>query len=290
MPRARALPRSFEVPLMRDFSNDTRFLAINSATVKAWSLKELVDGCARAGIAAIAPWRDIVQAAGPAQAGRIIRDAGLVATGLCRGGLFPAANEAGRRAAIEDNKRAVDEAAAIGAQCLVLIAGGLPKGSRDLAGAHAQVRDGLAALLPYAQQAGVALALEPLHPMYAADRACVNTLAHANDLCDELDGLGIALDAYHVWWDPDLPRQIARAGRRVISYHVCDWLVPTTDFLLDRGMMGDGVIDLKGLRKLVEAQGYAGHVDVEIFSASNWWTRDPDEVLRVCLDRFRTVV
>jgi sugar phosphate isomerase/epimerase len=276
---------------MRDFTNDTRLLAINSATVKAWSLQQLVDGCARAGITAVVPWRDIVQAVGNAQAGRIIRDAGLVATGLCRGGLFPAADEAGRRAAIEDNKRAVEEAAAIGAPCLVLIAGGLPKGSKDLAGAHAQVRDGLAALLPYAKQAGVALAVEPLHPMYAADRACINTLAHANDLCDALGpDLGIALDAYHVWWDPDLPRQIARAGKRIISYHVCDWLVPTTDFLLDRGMMGDGVIDLRTLRKLVEATGYSGYVDVEIFSANNWWKRDPYEVLQVCLERFHTVV
>lgn len=276
---------------MRDFSNDTRQLAINSATVKSWSLKELVDGCARAGITAIAPWRDIVQAVGNAQAGKIIRDAGIVATGLCRGGLFPASDEAGRRAAIDDNKRAVDEAAAIGAPCLVLIAGGLPKGSRDLAGAHKQVRDGLAALLPYAKQAGVALAVEPLHPMYAADRACINTLAHANDLCDDLGpDLGIALDAYHVWWDPHLAREIERAGKRIISYHVCDWLVPTTDFLLDRGMMGDGVIDLRGLRKQVEATGYAGYVDVEIFSANNWWKRDPNDVLRVCLERFRSVV
>jgi sugar phosphate isomerase/epimerase len=127
--------------------------------------------------------------------------------------------------------------------------------------------------------------------MYAADRACINTLAHANDLCDDLGpDLGIALDAYHVWWDPDLAREITRAGRRIISYHVCDWLVPTTDLLLDRGMMGDGVIDLKDLRRQLEATGYAGHVDVEIFSANNWWKRDPDEVLRVCLERFRTVV
>ena len=163
--------------------------------------------------------------------------------------MFPAADEAGRRAALDDNRRAVDEAAAIGARCLVLIAGGLPKGSKDLAGAHAQVRDGLAALLPYARAAGVPLAIEPLHPMYAADRACVNTLAHANDLCDELgDGLGIALDVYHVWWDPDLTRQIARAGRRILTYHVCDWLVPTRDLLLDRGMPGDGVIDLRAIR------------------------------------------
>jgi len=276
---------------MRNFTDDTRLLAINSATVKAWSLQELADGCARAGVTAIAPWRDIVQAVGNAQAGKIIRDAGLVATGLCRGGMFPAADEAGRRAAIDDNKRAVDEAAAIGAPCLVLIAGGLPKGSRDLTGAHAQVRDGLAALLPHAKQAGVALAVEPLHPMYAADRACINTLAHANDLCDQLGpDLGIALDAYHVWWDPNLAREIKRAGKRIISYHVCDWLVPTTDFLLDRGMMGDGIIDLRGLRAMVEATGYDGHVDVEIFSANNWWKRDPNEVLRVCLERFRSVV
>jgi sugar phosphate isomerase/epimerase len=276
---------------MRDLSSDRVLLAINSATVKSWSLEQLVEGCARAGISAIAPWRDVVQATGAEKAGRLIRDAKLDVSCLCRGGMFPAADEAGRRAALEDNKRAVDEAAAIGAKCLVLIAGGLPKGSKDLVGAHTQVRDGLAALLSYARAASVPLAIEPLHPMYAADRACVNTLAHANDLCDELgQGLGIALDVYHVWWDPDLPRQVARAGSRILTYHVCDWLVPTTDLLLDRGMPGDGVIDLKRIRAMVEATGYAGHIDVEIFSAQNWWKRDPDEVLRICLERHRTAV
>ena len=276
---------------MRDLSNDTRLLAINSATVKPWTLKQLVDGCARSGISAIAPWRDIVQAHGVGPAGRLIRDAGIEVSCLCRAGMFPAADEAGRKAALEDNKRAVDEAAAIGARCLVLIAGGLPKHSKDIAGAHAQVRDGLAALLPYARTANMPLALEPLHPMYAADRACVNTLAHANDLCESLgDGLGVAVDVYHVWWDPDLPRQIARAGKRILTYHVCDWLNPTTDLLLDRGMPGDGVIDLKGIRAMVEATGYVGLIDVEIFSAQNWWKRDPDEVLRICLERHRTVV
>jgi sugar phosphate isomerase/epimerase len=276
---------------MRDLSADRAVLAINSATVKSWSLEQLVEGCARAGISAIAPWRDIVQGVGPERAGRLIRDARLDVSCLCRGGMFPAADEASRRAALDDNRRAVDEAAAIGARCLVLIAGGLPKGSKDLAGAHVQVREGLAALLPHARAAGVPLAIEPLHPMYAADRACVNTLAHANDLCDELgQGLGIALDVYHVWWDPDLPHQIARSGSRIITYHVCDWLIPTTDLLLDRGMPGDGAIDLKRIREMVEATGYAGHIDIEIFSAQNWWKRDPDEVLRVCLERHRTVV
>jgi sugar phosphate isomerase/epimerase len=181
---------------MRDLSQDKSLFAINSATVKSWTLEQLVEGCLRAGITAIAPWRDIVQACGTDKAGRLIRSAGLTVTCLCRAGLFPAADEAGRGAALDDNKRAVDEAAAIGARSLVLIAGGLPKGSKDLAGAHAQVRDGLAALLPHARQAGVPLAIEPLHPMYAADRACVNTLAHANDLCDQLgEGLGLAVDA-----------------------------------------------------------------------------------------------
>ena len=276
---------------MRDLSNDRSLLAINSATVKAWTLPQLVEGCVRAGISAIAPWRDIIQAVGAEKAGRLIRDAGLAVSCLCRGGMFPAADEVGRRAAFDDNRRAIEEAAAIGAQCLVLIAGGLPKGSKDLAGAHAQVRDGLGARLPHAREAGVTLALEPLHPMYAADRACLNTLAHANDLCDELgDGLGVAVDVYHVWWDPDLPRQIARAGKRIVTYHVSDWLVPTTDLLLDRGMPGDGVIELRRIRAMVEAAGYDGRIDVEVFSAQNWWKRDPDEVLRICLERHRTVV
>jgi sugar phosphate isomerase/epimerase len=277
--------------MMRDLSNGRAFLSINSMTVKPWSLEQLVEGCARAGISAISPWRDIVQACGAERAGKLIRAQGMTVTGLCRGGMFPAADEAGRRAALEDNRRAVDEAAAIGAQCLILVVGGLPKGSRDLPGARRQVREGLAALLPYARQAGVPLAIEPLHPMFAADRACVNTLAQANELCEQLgDGAGVAVDTYHVWWDPELAREIARAGRNILAYHVNDWLVPTTDLLLDRGMMGDGVIDLRAIRAMVEAAGYRGHCEVEILSAENWWKRDPDEVLRICIERHQTVV
>jgi sugar phosphate isomerase/epimerase len=276
---------------MRDLSRDLKWLAINTATVKSWSLQQVVEGCARAGIGAIAPWRDMVQACGPARAGGLIRASGLTVTCLCRGGMFTAADEAGRQAALEDNRRAVDEAVAIGAGSLVLVVGGLPPGSKDLAGAHAQVRDGIAELLPYARQAGMPLALEPLHPMTAADRACVNTLGHANDLCDELgEGLGIALDVYHVWWDPDLARQIERSGKRIISYHVCDWLVPTRDLVFDRGMPGDGIIDLRRIRALVEAAGYGGHCDVEVLSTEHWWKRDPAEVLRICIERHETSV
>jgi sugar phosphate isomerase/epimerase len=276
---------------MRDLSHDRSLLSINSITVRSWSLEQLIDGCTRAGISAISPWRDIVQACGIERAGKLIRAHGMTVTGLCRGGMFPAADESGRRLALEDNRRAIDEAAAIGARCLVLVAGGLPKGSRDLIGARNQVRDGLAMLLPYARAAGVPLAIEPLHPMFAADRACVNTLAHAIELCDALgDGAGVVVDSYHVWWDPDLPRQIARAGAKILAYHVNDWLVPTTDLLLDRGMMGDGVIDLGALRAMVEAAGYRGHCEVEILSANNWWKRDPDEVLRICIERHQSVV
>ena len=276
---------------MRDLSNDRSLLSINSMTVKPWSLEQLIAGCARAGLSAISPWRDIVQACGVERAGKLIRGHGMTVTGLCRGGMFPAADDAGRRAALDDNRRAVDEAAAISARCLILVVGGLPKGSRDIVDARKQVRDALEALLPYARQAGVPLAIEPLHPMFAADRACVNTLKQANDLCDQLgDGAGVAVDVYHVWWDPELAREIARAGRRILAYHVNDWLVPTTDLLLDRGMMGDGVIDLRAIRAMVEAAGYRGHCEVEILSAENWWKRDPDEVLRVCIERHRTVV
>jgi len=276
---------------MRDLSNDRSLLSINSATVKPWTLEQLVEGCARAGLSAISPWRDIVQACGVERAGKLIRAHGMTVTGLCRGGMFTAADESGRRAALDDNRRALDEAAEIGAQCLILVAGGLPAGSRDIDDARVQVRDALAALLPHARQAGVPLAIEPLHPMFAADRACVNTLAQANDLCDELGwGVGVAVDVYHVWWDPDLKKEIARAADKILAYHVNDWLVPTTDLLLDRGMMGDGVIDLRAIREMVEATGYRGHCEVEILSAENWWKRNPDEVLRVCIERHQTVV
>ena len=276
---------------MRDLSDDRSLLSINSMTVKPWSLQQLVEGCARAGISAISPWRDIVQAYGAVRAGKLIRAHDLTVTGLCRGGMFTAADDAGRRAALDDNRRAIDEAAEIGAQCLILVVGGLPKGSHDIGDARKQVRDGLAALLPYARQAKVPLAIEPLHPMFAADRACVNTLAQANDLCAELgEGTGVAVDVYHLWWDPNLAKEIARAGKTILAYHVNDWLVPTTDLLLDRGMMGDGVIDLHSIRAMVEATGYRGHCEVEILSANNWWKRDPDEVLRICIERHQTVV
>lgn len=264
-------------------------LSLNTATVREqWNLREMIEGCARAGIRGISPWRDKLAECGAQEAARMIRDHGLAVTGLCRGGMFPAADAAGRQRALDDNRRAVDEAVTIGARCLVLVVGGLAPGSKDIAGARAQVRDGIAASLEYARAAGMPLAIEPLHPMYAADRACVNTMAHANDLCDELGaGLGIAVDVYHVWWDPALEVEIRRAGTsRLLAFHICDWLVPTRDLLTDRGMMGDGVIDIRRIRGWVEAAGYDGFCEVEIFSR-DWWARPGDEVLRVCCERFR---
>jgi sugar phosphate isomerase/epimerase len=269
-------------------------LSLNTATTRGrWGLAQAIEGCARHGIRGISPWRDLLHAMGVAKAAQAIRAHGLTVTGLCRGGMFPARDARSRKANIADNLRAIDEAHALGAQCLVLVVGGLPEGSKDLAGARVQVRDGIAAILPQAKAAGIPLAIEPLHPMYAADRACVNTLAQALDLCDALDrgkrgALGVAVDVYHVWWDPQLEAQIRRAGkRRLLAYHICDWLVPTTDLLLDRGMMGDGVIDLKRIRGWMTRAGYRGFHEVEIFSANNWWKRDPDEVLATCKARHR---
>jgi sugar phosphate isomerase/epimerase len=282
---------------------DPALLSINTATVRAqWRLPQIIDALVRHDIRGISPWRDQVAEAGLANAAARIRDAGLTVTGLCRGGMFPAPDRTGRKAALDDNRRAVDEALTLGARCLVLVVGGLPKDpsgkpvSKDLAGAREMVRDGLGELLDHARAAGMPLAIEPLHPMYAADRACVNTLAQANDLCDELgpngrDGLGVAVDVYHVWWDPRLRQEIERAGahERLFAYHICDWLVPTTDLLEDRGMMGDGVIDLPLVRSWMEAAGYRGMHEVEIFSARNWWQRPGDEVLLTCRRRHADV-
>ena len=266
-------------------------LSLNTATVREqWTLAECIDGCVRHGIAGIAPWRDKLHEMGVSNAARAFRSAGLEVSGLCRGGWFTAEG-ALTPAVIDDNRRAVDEAAEIGAACLVMVVGGMPEGSRNLADARAIVEEGLAVTLDYARPASVPIAIEPLHPMYAADRGCVNTLGQALDLCDRLGpGIGCALDLYHVWWDPELPEQIARAGReRLLAFHMCDWLVPTRHLLTDRGMMGDGVIDIRGIRTLVEAQGFTGLNEVEIFSAANWWQRDGDEVLAVMVERSRTV-
>lgn len=292
---------------MRDFSTDHRWLSINTATVRRqrgqdWGLLEILDACAARGIRAVSPWRDQVAAAGLQATAARVRAHGLALSGYCRGGMFTYTDAASRQAARDENRHALDEACTLGAPCLVLVVGALPgalagrPAHRDLAGARQQVAEEMAELLAEARTRGMPLAIEPLHPMYAADRACVNTLEHALDLCDALDparsgALGVAVDAYHVWWDPKLQDQIARAGgSRLLAFHVCDWLVPTTHLLEDRGMMGDGVIDLARLRGWVEDAGFAGYSEVEIFSRANWWLRDGGEVLDTCIERHRRCV
>ncbi|GMV48260.1 MAG: sugar phosphate isomerase [Pseudomonadota bacterium] len=292
---------------MRDFSNDHRWLSINTATVRRqrgepWPLPQILDACAARGIRAVAPWRDQVAAAGLAATARQLRALDLELSGYCRGGMFTYADATARQALRDDNRRALDEACTLGAPCLVLVVGGLPRGlaghpaHKDIAAARAQVTEGVAWLLDEARTRRMPLAIEPLHPMYAADRACINTLAQALDLCDALDpaaggALGVAVDLYHVWWDPLLAAMIERAGRaRLLAFHVCDWLLPTRDLLEDRGMMGDGIIDIRAVRALVEAQGYAGCSEVEIFSALDWWRRDGGEVLDTCIERHRRCV
>lgn len=287
---------------MRDFSRGTAHLSINTATVrKQLALPVIIEACARRGIPAIDPWRDQVAAAGLQAIAKQIKDAGIQLSGYCRGGFFTASDAAGMRAALNDNRRAVDEAKTLDASCLVMVAGSLPgalagtPASLDIALARAQVFDGIAATLDYARQVGLPLAIEPLHPMQAADRACINTLEQALDICDALDpertgALGVALDVYHVWWDPKLEAQIARAGKeRLLAYHICDWLNPTRDLLNDRGMMGDGIIELRKIRGWVEAAGYAGFAEVEIFS-DRWWSTAADDVLDTCVVRYQSAV
>ena len=292
---------------MRDFSQNHDWLSINTATIRKQSgaevpLDRLIDQCAEHGIRAISPWRDQVAGVGLDKVAKQLKAHGIGLSGYCRGGFFPAPDAAGLKAALDDNRRAIDEAKTLDAPCLVLVVGALPgaldgkAAYTDIARARSEVRDGIAASLDYAREVGMPLAIEPLHPMQAADRACINTLEHALDICDELDAgktgmLGVALDIYHVWWDPKLEQQIARAGKeRLLAYHVCDWLTPTRDLLSDRGMMGDGIVELKKIRGWVEAAGFDGFSEVEIFSALDWWQREGGEVLDTCIERHRRAV
>jgi sugar phosphate isomerase/epimerase len=291
---------------MRDFTSSHKWLSMNTATVrKQWQLPQIIDECARRGIRAISPWRDQVAAAGLEATRAQLKAHGMALSGYCRGGFYPAADAAGLAAALDDNRRAIDEAKTLDAPCVVLVVGSLPGALQgkpaytDIARARNEVRDGIAASLEYAREVGMPLAIEPLHPMQAAERACVNTLEHALDLCDELDPgqtgmLGVAMDVYHCWWDPKLAQQIARAGdakkTRLLAFHVCDWLTPTRDLLNDRGMMGDGVIELKKVRGWVEQAGFAGFAEVEIFSELDWWQRPGAEVLDTCIARHTSVV
>ena len=269
-------------------------LSLNSATTRKWTLAEAVDGCVRAGIPAIGPWRDIVHDAGLDKAARLIRDAGLRVSSLCRGGFLTAPDTAGQAAALADNRAAILEAVALETQELFLVVGGLAPGEKDVVAARRRVADRLEDLVPFAVEHGVRLVLEPLHPMYAADRALISTLGQALDLAAPYDAtaVGVAVDTFHVWWDPELKAQIERAGRdnRIASYQVCDFNLPiAADALLSRGMMGDGVIDFQTIGTWVRDAGYTGDIEVEIFN-QDIWDADGDTVLATMKDRYAQLV
>ncbi len=280
---------------MRDLASDLRHCAINTATLGFREpIEVVIDAVARTGFGAIAPWRREIEGHDIRAIARRVREAGLAVTGYCRSTYIPATDRAGFAANIEANRRAIDDAAVLGAGSFVLVVGGLPAGSKDISAARTQVAEGTALLHEHGKARGVRIALEPLHPVYAAERSCLSLLSEALDICDRIEGgakdpwLGVCLDAYHVWWDPNLARDVARAAKRILGYHVCDWLVPTQDVLNDRGMMGDGIIDLRAIRSLVEDAGYDGFVEAEIFSTLNWWKRPIDETLAACRERFAT--
>jgi len=264
-------------------------LSLNQITTNRWSLAEALEGCLRAGVPAIGIWRHKIADVGLAESRRLVRSSGLRVSSVCRGGMFPAATAAERAARIEDNRRAIDETAELGSDTLVLVCG--PPPDRDIAAARRMVEDAIAALVPYARERKIAMAIEPLHPMYAAERSCITSLEEANTLAEKFDAdvVGIAVDVYHVWWDAMLERELARARGRIRGFHVCDWLVPTPDMLMGRGMMGDGCIDLQRIRRLVDAAGYTGPIEVEIFN-QKIWDQPGDEVVQLMKQRYLSCV
>jgi sugar phosphate isomerase/epimerase len=260
-------------------------LCIHTMTTKPWTLLEAVEGYVRAGVPAITIWRQHIEPYGATEAGRILGDSGLKVVSLCRGGFFPATSALAREEARNDNRRAIDEAFAIGAPLVVLVCGAVP--GIPLNEARQQILDGIAAVLPHAKAAGVKLAIETLHPMYADTRSAVNTLEQANNMVFALNShwVGVTVDVYHCWWDPMLKSEIERAGANIFSFHVCDWRVPTRDILNDRGMMGEGCIDIRGIRAWVEKAGFGGFIEVEIFS-TQYWSWDQGKLVERIKDAF----
>jgi sugar phosphate isomerase/epimerase len=269
---------------------DLSRFSINQMTVKQLSMPELVDACLELGVPGVGLWREPVQSYGLDATAKLVRDAGLAVTTLCRGGFFTALDPAERARALDDNRRAVDEAATLGTDTLVLVSGGLPAGSKDLHGARERIADALGELGPYAEERGVRLAIEPLHPMFASDRCVVSTLTQALDLAERFPAqqVGVTVDTYHIWWDDQAPAQIARAGAggRIHTFQLADWTTPLPEGVLNgRGQIGDGAIDMREWKAYVEAAGYTGPIEVELFN-DGLWARDGREVLAETAARF----
>lgn len=272
---------------------DGRLLGFHQVNVlQKWTMQQFIDGMQRHGIGAVAIWRDKLREHGAPEVARMLKGTGLQVLSLCAAGLITTPDPAEAAAAMDELKRAIDDAATISAGSLMFIAGGVDPRDKSLELTRRRALERLGGLTSYVRAAGIKIAIEPLHPMACA-RSIINSIKTANDWCDTLqaeDVFGIAIDTYAVWWDPDLPQELARAGKRICNFHVADWMADTQDLRLDRGMPGDGVIDLPGIRRMVEAAGYTGHREVEIFSARNWWQRDPDEVIRIVKERYQTAV
>ena len=264
---------------------DATRLSFNQATAERASLPDVIEACARHGVPGISIWRHKLAETGVARAARQLRDAGLWVSSVCRGGMFPALTAAEREARIDDNRRAIDDAVTLGAEVLVLVCGAAA--DRDIGAARAMVADGIAAIAPYALERGVRLGIEPLHPAFAAERSCITTMREARLISERFaaSNVGVVVDVYHVWWDPERAEEIARLGDRIAGYHVNDWLVPVKNVLMNRGMMGDGVIELRRIRGEIERAGFMGPIEVEIFNESIW-ERPLDELVRLTKQRF----
>jgi sugar phosphate isomerase/epimerase len=285
---------------MRDLTNDHSALALNTATLghnvdghgAGWTPEQVIDACAELGYGGIVFWRREIGTRAVA-IGEYARKAGLQVVGLCRAPFLvgPLAPKP-RQAMLDDFLASIDMAAALQANVLTIVVGGVEPGTKGIAESLKRVAETVTDMAPVAAERNVRLALEPLNPVYGGDRSCLVTLRDAVDLCEKIDhpAVGVAVDVYHIWWDRSIAGEFQRAGKdRILGYHLCDWLADTSDVLLDRGMMGDGVADLKAIRSAVESAGYEGFCEVEIFSANNWWKRPPRQVLQTCIERFRSV-
>jgi sugar phosphate isomerase/epimerase len=259
-------------------------LCIHTITTKPLGLAEATAVYRQSSVGGITVWRDALTPLGVNESAKVLAGSGLKVVSLCRGGFFSATTAPGRQQAIDENRRVIDEAAAIGAPLIVLVCGALP--GLPLAEARGQIADALHLLEPYAKQANVRLGIEPLHPMYADTRSAINTLTQANDIVEKLNSpfIGVTLDVYHLWWDDRLEQEVMRAGRRgsIFSFHVCDWRSPTIDLLNDRGLMGEGCIDIRRIRSWVESAGFHGFIEVEVFSNRCWAMDQHEYVKRIC--------
>lgn len=270
--------------LLKDLSR----LCIHTITTKPWSIEEAAENYAAEGVKGITVWRDALDNRNIRKTGQLLRDQGLNVVSLCRGGFFAAKEKEKRKAAIEDNLKAIDQAAELGAPLMVLVCGADP--SQSLEDSRKQIREGIETIIPVAKAAGVKLAIEPLHPMYADTRSAINTLAQANDMAVQINSpwVGVAVDVYHLWWDPFLEQEIKRCGKdgHLLAFHICDWNSPTTDLLLDRGLMGDGCIPVNQIRSWVEAAGFNGFYEVEIFS-NKYWQQDQNLFLKQIIKAYK---